>query len=147
LGRWHRTQTGKDKVDLIGVEKRFNANTKLAISKVDNPVQLVIHREFSDTALSKMIAEGKKGYFDFIYIDGSHQAPDVLCDAILSFRLLKKNGVLAFDDYLWQEKLPYGIDPIRCPKPAIDALTNIYCRKIKILRTPNTELYIRKVAN
>jgi predicted O-methyltransferase YrrM len=138
---------GKDKVDMIGVEKKFNANTKLAMSKVDNPVQLVIHKEFSDTALSKMIAEGKKGYFDFIYIDGSHQAPDVLCDAILSFRLLKKNGVLAFDDYLWQEKLPYGIDPIRCPKPAIDAFTNIYCRKIKILRTPITQLYIRKVAD
>jgi predicted O-methyltransferase YrrM len=65
---------------------------------------------------SKLIAEGRQGYFDFIYVDGSHQAPDVLCDALLSFRLLKNNGVIAFDDYLWQEQLPYGTDPIRCPK-------------------------------
>ena len=25
--------------------------------------------------------KGKKNYFDFIYVDGSHQAPDVLLDA------------------------------------------------------------------
>jgi hypothetical protein len=73
-----------------------------------------------------LVAAGKQGYFDFIYVDGSHQAPDVLADAFLSFRLLRENGVIAFDDYLWQEALPDGIDSIRCPKLAIDAFTNIH---------------------
>ena len=72
------------------VEKKFHRNTKIVVSKVENPVQLVLHKGFIDFALSKLIAEGMQGYFDFIYIDGSHQALDVLCDALLGFRFLKK---------------------------------------------------------
>lgn len=37
--------------------------------------------------------------FDFIYVDGSHRSPDVIYDAILSFGLLKKGGIMIFDDY------------------------------------------------
>lgn len=105
------------------------------------------HKGSSDIELAKLLADGKQGYFDFIYVDGSHQAPDVLCDAILSFRLLKTNGVIAFDDYLWAETLPTGVDPIRCPKPAIDAFTNIYCRKLRILTAPLYQLYIQKTGD
>ena len=132
-------------INMSDVEKRFHYNTKLAISKVKNSVQITTHKGFSYVALSKLIAEGRQGYFDFIYVDGSHQAPDVLCDAVLSFGLLKRNGVIAFDDYLWEESLPYGTDPIRCPKPAIDAFTNIYCRKIRVLSAPLYQLYVQKI--
>ena len=64
--------------------------------------------------------------------------------------ILKKGGVLGFDDYLWSEPLSYGIDPIRCPKLAIDVFTNIYCRKLKILRdysklTSLWQLYVEKL--
>lgn len=133
--------------DMSAVEQRFHKNTNLSISNARNSVKLVLHKEFSDIALSQLIAEGKQGYFDFIYIDGSHQAPDVLCDAILSFKLLKENGILAFDDYTWQEKLPYGPDPIRCPKIAIDAFTTIYCRKIRTINAPISQLYVQKLCN
>jgi hypothetical protein len=54
---------------------------------------------------------------------------------------------MAFDDYLWAENLPTGIDPIRCPKPAIDAFTNLYCRKLRILQAPLYQLYVQKVAD
>lgn len=129
------------------VERRFHYNTKMAISNVENAVQLILHKGFSDLALSKLITEGNQGYFDFIYVDGSHQAPDVLCDALLSFRLLKNSGVIAFDDYLWHEQLPYGTDPIRCPKIAIDAFTNIYCRKIRVISAPLFQLYVQKISD
>lgn len=138
---------GSAEVNMSDVERRFHHNTKIAISKIKNSVQLVLHKEYSDVALSKLITEGKQGFFDFIYIDGSHEAPDVLCDALLSFRLLKNNGVIAFDDYLWQEQLPYGTDPIRCPKPAIDAFTNIYCRKIRVMSAPLYQLYVKKISD
>jgi predicted O-methyltransferase YrrM len=140
-------KAGAFEAKMSDVEKRFHHNTKLAISKVEKTVQLVLHKEFSDVALSKLIAEGRQGYFDFIYVDGSHQAPDVLCDALLSFRLLKNNGVIAFDDYLWQEQLPYGANPIRCPKLAIDAFTNIYCQKIQIISAPLYQLYVKKISD
>ena len=66
-----------NKLGMSDVEKRFHHNTKIAIGKIENNVELNLHKEFSDVALSKLISEGKQGYFDFIYVDGSHQAPDV----------------------------------------------------------------------
>jgi predicted O-methyltransferase YrrM len=134
-------------LDMSSVEARFHANTQKAIAAADFAVSLVAHKANSDIALAKLLAEGKQGYFDFIYIDGSHQAPDVLCDALLGFRLLRRYGVMAFDDYLWQEEMPYGIDPIRCPKPAIDAFTNTYCRKLRVIRAPLYQLYVQKVSD
>ncbi|MBX9679090.1 MAG: class I SAM-dependent methyltransferase [Gemmataceae bacterium] len=59
--------------------------------------------------------------FDFIHVDGSHAAPDVLSDAVLSWPLLKAGGLLAFDDYEWS----MFADPRKCPKLAIDAFLTI----------------------
>lgn len=132
--------------DMTSVEELFHHNTKIALSETGNYAKLFVHKGFSDVVLSTLLAKGMQDYFDFIYIDGSHQAPDVLCDAVLSFRLLRLNGVIAFDDYLWQEMLPYGTDPIRCPKPAIDAFTNIYCRKLRIISAPLYQLYVEKIS-
>ena len=52
-------------------------------------MNLVIHKSSSINALCKLISESKSGYFDFIYIDGSHMALDVITDAVLSFELVK----------------------------------------------------------
>ena len=43
-----------------------------------------------------------KNAYDLIYIDGSHNCPDVYVDAFYSFKFLKKGGILLFDDFLWQ---------------------------------------------
>jgi predicted O-methyltransferase YrrM len=146
-GGVEHNEGGSAQVDMGEVETRFRANVKLAKSRAKNNVDVIIHKGMSDAVLAGMFAGGKAGYFDFIYVDGSHQAPDVLCDAILAFRLLRVNGLIAFDDYLWQERLPNGVDPIRCPKPAIDAFTNIYCRKIKIIGAPLYQLYVQKLSD
>jgi predicted O-methyltransferase YrrM len=53
----------------------------------------------SNTALKLPQILSKK--YDFIYIDANHSTPHPLEDAVLSFPLLKTNGILAFDDYLW----------------------------------------------
>ncbi|MDA7576803.1 class I SAM-dependent methyltransferase [Candidatus Pelagibacter sp.] len=42
--------------------------------------------------------------FDFIYIDGSHNGEDILSDAIEAFKILKKGGLIFFDDFLQYEK-------------------------------------------
>lgn len=39
--------------------------------------------------------------FDFIYVDGSHKAIDVLRDGVQAWDSLKKGGVLIFDDFTW----------------------------------------------
>ncbi len=128
------------------VEARFQHNTKLAVASAAHPVALSVHKGPSSLELAKLLVAGREGYFDFIYIDGSHQAPEVLCDAVLAFRLLRVGGVMVFDDYLWSENLPYGKDPVRSPKLAVDAFTNIYVRKINILTAPLYQLYVQKTA-
>lgn len=136
---------GQAESDMNAVEARFRINTELAISLAAQPVNLVIHKAKSSDALSRLIANGEPG-FDFIYIDGSHQAPDVLTDAILSFQLLNINGVMVFDDYIWDEGLPGGVDTLRCPKIAIDAFTTIFARKMKIIPATNYQVYLEKIS-
>jgi len=71
----------------------------------------------------------KVGFYDFVYIDGSHLAPDVLEDAVLSFRLIKKGGIIIFDDYLWGE----GKATIDKPKIAVDSFLSVYSNRCKVL--------------
>ena len=140
-------QGGSDEANMPEVEARFNHNLGLATNKTSHKVKLELHKGFSNRELPKLVAENMQEYFDFIYIDGSHQAPDVLLDAVLGFELLKPGGVMAFDDYLWEEPLPYGTDPLRCPKISIDAFTNIYSRKLKVLSgAPLEQLFIQKIS-
>lgn len=134
-------------IPMTQVEARFHHNTALSIRRAAHPVNLVVHKGPSDLGLARLLAQGASGHFDFIYIDGSHQAPDVLADAVLAFRLLRKGGVIAFDDYLWAEELAGGKDPLRCPKPAIDAFVNCYFRKLQILRAPLYQLYVQKTSD
>lgn len=129
------------------VERRFHHNVKVAIKKAQCNVKLELHKGFSDVKLANMISMGFQNYFDLVYVDGSHQAPDVLIDAVLSFKLTKIGGLIFFDDYLWEEKLRGGTDILRCPKPAIDAFTNIFIRKVKVIRAPLYQLYVKKIAD
>jgi predicted O-methyltransferase YrrM len=134
-------------MDMGQVEARFLQNTARATAHTAHPVDLRVHKCPSHYALAQLIADGREGQFDLIYVDGSHQAPDVLVDAVLAFKLLRKGGVLIFDDYLWQEALPEGTDPIRCPKTAIDAFVNIYIRKLRLLGAPARQFYAAKISD
>jgi predicted O-methyltransferase YrrM len=131
-------------VDMDAVEERFKANLETAMSAFPGKIDLHVHKGFSDARLALLLTQDKACYFDFIYVDGSHQAPDVLCDAVLAFRLLKVGGILVFDDYLWGEELAQGRDLLRCPKPAIDAFTNLYTRKLHVLPAPLYQLFVQK---
>jgi predicted O-methyltransferase YrrM len=90
----------------------------------------VLHGD-SFSGLSTLIARGARP--DLVYIDGSHEAPDVLADLVLAFRLLPPGGVILCDDYLWSREPAAQADILGCPKLAIDAFTNIHRRRIEIL--------------
>ena len=70
-----------------------------------------------------------KNLFDFIYIDGSHIAKDVLTDACMAWPLLKPNGVMVFDDYLWGNPR----DVLHRPKAAVDAFTTLFAEELEII--------------
>jgi hypothetical protein len=119
--------------DMRAVEVRFHENVSSAARLIQNPVDLTIIRGNSAKKLVELLAGGKEGYFDFVYVDVSHQVPDVICDAILDFKLLRNGGIMAFDDYLWAEQSRNGIDPLRCPKLATDFFTKLLCRKLRMI--------------
>jgi predicted O-methyltransferase YrrM len=59
--------------------------------------KIIINRGYSNS----IVPTFSDNFFDIIYIDGNHEPEYVLEDAVLSFRKLKKNGIMIFDDYGW----------------------------------------------
>ena len=68
-------------------------------------------------------------FYDFVYIDGSHLASDVLEDAVLSWALVKIGGMIIFDDY----DFIFADNPLQNPKVAIDAFVAAFSGKIKLI--------------
>jgi SAM-dependent methyltransferase len=117
-------------INMGDVERRFDRNMALAMARVPG-AKLTKVRDVSTWGIAKQMDwMGNPGsMFDFIYIDGSHQAPDVLCDAVMCWRVLRDGGVMVFDDYLWGD--PHK--PLHRPKVAIDAFMNIFAPEMVVL--------------
>ena len=77
--------------------------------------------------------------FDFIYIDGDHTSAQVERDIANAWKLLKRNGIIAFDDYLWGQ----GLDPESTPKPAIDRFLLTHTNEYEIL-VDSYQVWLRK---
>lgn len=129
------TETGK-------IESRFRSNIALT-GKVDQ-VEIIKGKSFNSLiGWNNMEINSKsRPAFDFVYIDGSHVADDVLLDITLVWPLLKTNGIIIFDDY----RLQQYTEPYNNPKLAIDAFVAAHEWEIKIL-DKNYQLALRKVEN
>lgn len=122
---------------LIGVEERFHHN--ISIVRQLFPYRSVFTiKNTSFNALCKLNQESKR--FDFIYIDGSHVAKDVMTDACLCWPLLKSGGVLVFDDYLWKWEGP----GLRKPKLAVDMFAILFEYEMDIIHN-GYQVIVRKI--
>jgi predicted O-methyltransferase YrrM len=117
------------------IEQVFRHNTDLAKAP-EQTIRLMPTLSFY--ALAELITENAQ--FDFIYVDGSHSADEVLADAVMAFGLLKKNGYMIFDDYLWM----VATDMLDRPKMSIDAFVNMFQKHIEV-KLINYQLVIKKV--
>ena len=95
--------------------------------------KIVINRGFSNKVLPTLPDD----FFDIIYIDGNHEPEYVLEDAVLSFRKLKKNGIMIFDDYGWG-----GPD---LTQKGIDGFLSGYHKRITFLGEKQSQVFIRKI--
>jgi predicted O-methyltransferase YrrM len=95
--------------------------------------RISITRGFSNIEVPKF----KDNFFDIIYIDGNHEPEYVLEDAVLSFRKLKKDGIMIFDDYGWG-----GPD---LTQRGIDGFLSGYHKKIVVLGEINSQVFVRKL--
>lgn len=73
--------------------------------------------------------------YDFIYVDGSHEAEDVLVDAIQAWGLLKVGGMLIFDDY----GLGGGV------KEGVDVFLRFFAHKLNLLHI-SFQVFVEKMA-
>jgi predicted O-methyltransferase YrrM len=102
--------------DVSGLEDAFDRNVALVDrSRVRKLVGT------STEHLPELLREGRM--FDLVFVDGSDLALDVLVDAALSWQLLKPEGYLIFDNYVWRS--PLGEDPLFHPAPAVDAFLEL----------------------
>ena len=86
------------------------------------------------------IQEGTREKYDFVYIDASHTAKDVLMDTVLSWEMLNVGGMMYFDDYKWEK---YA-DPALNPKVAIDGFLNSYAGAYKLIHK-GYQVHIQKL--
>lgn len=134
----------ENNVDMGSVRLSFDSNLSLARQSSFNYVDIEVLSRRSDEALPWLIHSGYKEKFDFIYVDGSHQAPDVLVDAVLSALLLRKGGVLVFDGYFWRDRMS-RYDGLRSPSVAIDAFKQIYFKIFEAVGSIDCQVVFRKM--
>ena len=116
---------------------------------------------YSFDVLTKLYLSGVR--FDFIYIDGSHFSRNVMEDAVVAWRLLNENGVMLFDDYLWEDieyfnslfkvkyeeirrKYDFSCGNPFTPKAAVDSFLSAYNLDYELVFS-NYQLAVRKTSN
>lgn len=122
---------GQEHSDLNLTKLRDVFEENVHASKKPNQTVRVLEKD-SYVALAELIAMYQS--FDFIYVDGSHEAHDVLTDACLCFRLLKQGGVMLFDDYAGGQ----GV------KDAFQMFYNAHHTKIEVVGV-NYQIAVRKL--
>lgn len=95
--------------------------------------KIIINRGYSN----KEVCKFNDDFFDIIYIDGNHEPEYVLEDAVISFRKLKVNGIMIFDDYGWG-----GPD---LTQKGIDAFLSGYSKRIQYLNNIASQVFIKKI--
>jgi hypothetical protein len=115
---WEGSDEDKGRDTLNLAEKRFDSNLERYKDRLE---------KYKGSSYS--FFQTCEDKFDFVYIDGSHHADDVMCDAIKAFERLRVGGVLIFDDYLWRHyKLPSDN-----PAGAINAFLKMKCGTYELL--------------
>ncbi len=117
-------------------QKIFMSN----VSKSKYPQKVIFHNSTSHDILPRLIRDDQS--YDFIYVDGSHLAADVLFDAVNSWQLLKKTGIILFDDYRGGNN---GDPKWMIAKPAILSLMMCMNPKNYKIVINNYQLAIQKI--
>jgi predicted O-methyltransferase YrrM len=123
-------------VDFIqeNIKQTFLSNIK----KTEFKSKVQIIQGFSHEELPRLLCNGSK--FDIIFIDGNHTASFVLTDAVMSWYLLKKGGIMIFDDYLWN----LGLSELNSPKISIDSFIYIFKEQCDIILDGYRKAIIKK---
>jgi len=79
-------------------------------------------------------------HFDFVYIDGSHRAGQVLKDAVNAFSSLRRDGIMIFDDLSWKQRH----HALGNPAAGIIAFLNLHQGLFQVIACTSKQLAIKK---
>ncbi|RYG65556.1 class I SAM-dependent methyltransferase [archaeon] len=92
---------------------------------------------FTDTVRSKE--------YDIIYIDADHYAQSALAQGVITWPLLKKGGLMIWDDYRWwYERCGPKFDDLYCPKQGVDMFLKLYSNELKVV-FDNYQMGVQKI--
>ena len=117
-----------DSVNFNDIEINFDHNSK-------NYSNIYKYKNYSDNFFLK-----NKKNFDVIYVDGHHLAEQVYRDAVNSWKFLNRNGLLIFDDYIWNNYQELSKNPCY----AINKFLKEKWSDLKILEITNSQIFIKK---
>ena len=121
---------GSPEYNLSHFESKVKKKFLESIRSTKKEKQVRIMEMYSYNALIELISKNNgKLMFDIIYVDASHEAKDVISDAILSWNILNIGGVMIFDDYKWNLLL----QEYSKPKIAVDSFIEIMKPSLNIL--------------
>lgn len=122
--------------EVESLEKRFYSNVNQCV----NITKLKVLKAKSEDALIDLRAHSAK--FDFIYIDASHVAIDVLHDAVLSWHMLALGGTMVFDDWTWKGFNEHFYNP----RIAIMGFLQCVEPEVKVEET-ESQMWVTRVVN
>lgn len=128
---WLEYKEDTDEISYDNIQDIFkDFLNNLSISKHKHKFN--VYKNFSH----EIVPTFNDNMFDIIYIDGNHGQVNVLEDAVITFRKLKLNGYLIFDDVGW-----------RNTNLSLDTFYNIYKDYIKIVAIDIHQFFIQKIKN
>ena len=120
------------KQNFNNVKKTFKNNIETSfhnnIKKSKHPKKVKVFKNTTTDFFLTFLKKEKEPIFDLIYVDASHDARNVICDAVLSFKALKVGGYIVFDDYEWK-KMPHNYEK---PKIAVDSFVHMFRDNVKV---------------
>lgn len=112
------------------IEKNFDANVGGEVTKI--------------TARSDEFLRADESTYHGVYIDGSHDAPDVISDAVLAWPRLLVGGVMILDDVRWRHP-QHAVGAVD-PGVAIEAFLCCFQTRLAVLHH-GSQVIVRKRRN
>ena len=135
-GMEHQEADNAKVYNIASLESRFQAN----VAKCDQVGKLRVMKARSDDALLEL--RGQRARFDFVYIDGSHVAIDVLHDAVMSWQMLDLHGTMIFDDFTWKGY----VEDVYNPRVAIQSFLSCVAQEVETKRQ-ESQMWVKRVPN
>ena len=137
-----------DHFDLFQTEAGRQRFTKIKHNLALTGKRFRILPQFSIPALMKLLTEETTSTtpgFDWIYVDGSHEAADAMLDGELAWRLAKKHAIIVFDDYHWDNEPE---DSMHHPKRGIDAFMATHLGEFERVSGPDDyQVVLQKITD